>query len=96
MALQRYCSERDYILFLIDINTGLCVGNLLNLKVSDLKGKRKAIVKEGKTQKKRTFYLDSIYDEVQKYISTLDSDWLFPSRKGNKAISPTQGISSVK
>lgn len=89
-ALRRHCSERDYILFLIGINTGLRVGDLLKLKVSDLKGKRKAIIKEGKTQKKRIIYLDSVYDEVQDYVSTLDSEWLFPSRKGDKAISPTQ------
>lgn len=75
---------------MIGINTGLRVGDLLKLKVSDVKGKRKAIVKEGKTQKKRTIYLDSIYDEIQGYVSTLDRDWLFPSRKGDKAISPTQ------
>lgn len=89
-ALRRHCSERDYILFLIGINTGLRVGDLLKIKVSDVKGKRKAIVKEGKTQKKRTIYLDSIYDEVQVYVSTLDSEWMFPSRKGDRAISPTQ------
>ncbi|MCM3736777.1 tyrosine-type recombinase/integrase [Bacillus cytotoxicus] len=89
-GLKRHCSERDYILFLIGINTGLRVGDLLKLKVSDVKGKRKAIVKEGKTSKKRTVYLDSIYDEVQAYVSTLDSEWMFPSRKGDKAISPTQ------
>lgn len=38
--------------------------------------KRKAIVKEGKTQKKRTVCLDSIYDEVQAYVSTLDVNGL--------------------
>lgn len=89
-ALKRHCSERDYILFLIGINTGLRVGDLLSLKVKDLKRKKKLIIQEGKTKKARTINISNIYDEVQDYINTVDSEWLFPSRKGDKAITPTQ------
>lgn len=89
-ALKRHCSDRDYILFLIGINTGLRVGDLLKLKVSDLKKKKKLIIKEGKTKKPRTIYLEGIYDEVQAYLNTVDSAWLFPSRKGDKPISSVQ------
>jgi integrase len=35
--------------------------------------------------------LNNIYDELNNYIKTLDStEWLFPSRKGDKAISRIQ------
>jgi integrase len=91
-SLQRHCSQRDYILFLIGINTGLRVGDLLRLKVKDVKRKKRVVIQEGKTKKPRTINLANIYQEVQEYIQTVekDSEWLFPSRKGDKAISPTQ------
>ncbi|MEC0117360.1 tyrosine-type recombinase/integrase [Bacillus cereus] len=95
-ALKRHCSERDYILFLIGINTGLRVGDLLKLKVSDVKNKRKLVIKEGKTQKARQLNLVNIYDEVQAYIRGIDLEWLFPSRKGDKSITPTQAYRQLQ
>lgn len=89
-ALKRFCSDRDYILFLIGINTGLRVGDLLRLKVSDLKRKKKTTIQEGKTKKPRVVNISNIYEEVQAYLKTVDSVWAFPSRKGSKAITPTQ------
>ncbi|MCI2257231.1 tyrosine-type recombinase/integrase [Domibacillus sp. PGB-M46] len=90
-SLKRHCSERDYILFLIGINTGLRVSDLLNLKISDIKGKKKISVKEGKTEKKREIHLANIYDELNTYLSSLKgTEWLFPSRKGDKPISRIQ------
>lgn len=94
-ALKRFCSERDYILFLIGINTGLRVSDILKLKVSQIQSlsrkKRKIfIVKEGKTKKERIINLNSIYDEVFEYSKSVDSEWLFPSRKGDKPISAVQ------
>lgn len=89
-SLKKWCGQRDYILFLIGINTGLRVGDLLKLKVVDLKRKKRVVIKEGKTAKKRTLNLSNIYDEIQAYIDSVDSEWLFPSRKGDKPISTTQ------
>ena len=89
-SLKKWCGERDYILFLIGINTGLRVGDILKLKVADVKKKKFILIYEGKTKKKREVNLINIYDELHEYISTVDSEWLFPSRKGDKAISPTQ------
>ena len=90
-SLRRHCSERDYMLFLIGINTGLRVGDLLQLKISDVKGKKKVTVKEGKTKKKRVLQLNGIYEELNAYIRPLEgSQWLFPSRKGDKPISRIQ------
>lgn len=89
-ALKRHCSERDYVMFLVGINTGLRVSDLLKLKADQVKGKNKLIVKEGKTKKARTIHLHNISDELNSYISSLHSEWLFPSRKGNKPISRVQ------
>ncbi|HFU6602492.1 TPA: tyrosine-type recombinase/integrase [Bacillus pacificus] len=94
-ALKRHCSERDYILFLIGIQTGLRVSDLLQLKTEQIihlkKKKRKEFkIKEGKTKKERDVNLIPIFDEVYVYAQTIVSDWLFPSRKGDKAISKIQ------
>lgn len=90
-SLKKWCGERDYILFLIGIKVGLRVGDLLKLKVSDVKGKKKITVREGKTKKPRVIHLNNIYDEIDDYISNMKtSEWLFPSRKGNQPISRVQ------
>lgn len=95
-ALKTFCSERDYILFLIGINTGLRCGDIVKLKVSDVKGKKRIVVKEGKTKKPRTIHLNNIYSEIQNYIKTLDSKWLFPSRKGDGPITVTQAYRQLQ
>lgn len=89
-ALRRFCGERDYILFLLGINTGLRVGDLVKLRTADVRRKKRVIVKEGKTGKTRELLLANIYDELGAYIDGLDSKWLFPSRKGDGPITPTQ------
>jgi integrase len=94
-ALKRHCSERDYILFVLGCETGLRVGDLLRLKpkqILNLKGKYTKIlrIKEGKTQKIREMYLENCFQEVYCYAVNVDSEWLFPSRKGDGAITPTQ------
>lgn len=89
-ALKRFCSKRDYIMFLIGINTGLRVSDILALKVSDIKRKKRIIIIEKKTKKPRIINLNNIYDEIQDYVKTIDSEWLFPSRKGDKPITTTQ------
>ena len=40
---------RDYMLFLMGINSGLRISDILKLKVSDVRGKRYIEVKEQKT-----------------------------------------------
>lgn len=90
-SLKKWCGERDYIMFLIGINAGLRVSDLLKLKVADVKGKKKITIIEGKTKKPRTIHLTNIYEELNAYINTLQgTEWLFPSRKGDKAISRVQ------
>ncbi|MCP3762544.1 site-specific integrase [Domibacillus sp. A3M-37] len=90
-SLKRHCSERDYILFLLGINSGLRVGDLLELKVKQIRGKNEITVKEGKTKKVRKIHLKQIKEELEEYIRTLgDTEWLFPSRKGDRPITRIQ------
>ena len=100
-ALKRHCSERDYILFIIGINTGLRVSDLLNLETNmilKLKRKRRKELKvtEGKTKKERIINLTSIFDEVYQYAQTIEGTWLFPSRKGNQPISKIQAYRQLQ
>ena len=37
-SLKKWCSERDYILFLLGINSGLRVGDLLKIKTIEIQG----------------------------------------------------------
>lgn len=64
-VLKRHCSERDYILFLIGIHTGLRVGDLLQLEIQTIlklkrKKRREFKIKEGKTKKERMINLTPI------------------------------------
>ncbi|QWI47307.1 tyrosine-type recombinase/integrase, partial [Bacillus mycoides] len=100
-SLKRHCSDRDYILFLIGINTGLRVSDLLKMeKDSILKLKRKKRkefkVMEGKTKKERTINITSIFEEVLPYAEGITSTWLFPSRKGDQPISKIQAYRQLQ
>ena len=48
-SLKKWCSERDYIMFIIGINSGLRIGDLLKLKTEDLKGKKFVSIQDSKT-----------------------------------------------
>lgn len=86
-ALGRFCSPRDLMLFNLGLATGLRCGDLLRLKVKDVKNKKEVKVFEGKTKKQRLIYLHSIYEELNEYIKNYCyGTWLFPSRKGDKPI----------
>jgi len=89
-ALKRFCGQRDFILFSLGINTGLRVGDMVKLKVKDVKKKKEIMIQEGKTKKPRKIYLSNLYDMINDYINTLESQWLFPSRKGDKPITTVQ------
>jgi integrase len=100
-ALKRHCSERDYILFLTGINTGLRVSDILNLKkesILKLKSKKRKEfqIREGKTKKARMINITPIFNEVLTYALEIDSEWLFPSRKGDKPISKIQAYRQLQ
>ena len=83
---------RDQLLFKLGISTGLRCGDLVGLTVAQVKGKSSFKIREGKTRKERTVYLNTVMADIADYLETLPSDtvYLFPSRKGDGHISTTQ------
>lgn len=94
-ALERFCGQRDLIFFKIGVTNGLRCSDILKIKTEDilkLRNKRNKIIKiaEKKTTKKREINFSVIWIELIKYADTVKSEWLFPSRKGDKPITVTQ------
>lgn len=81
-------SERNYILFVTGINSGLRISDLLQLRVSDVK-KPYFNIREQKTGKvKRIAMTPSLKRELHEYVRDKeDHEFLFKSREGiNKPI----------
>lgn len=85
-------SYRDYMMFVIGINTGLRIGDLLSLKVEDVRARTHIIITEQKTGKYKRFLInDMLRMEINKYIDGMrQEEYLFKSRKGDKHISRVQ------
>ncbi|SLM30769.1 Integrase family protein [Desulfamplus magnetovallimortis] len=84
---------RDQLLFLMGINNGLRVGDLLQLKVGQVKGLSAGdtlTMVEGKTKKKNVLAINkTVFKALQKYLEDYapdDEDYLFSSRKGKGAL----------
>lgn len=95
-AIKRYLKAgniRDYVLFVIGINSGLRISDLLSLSVDAVKGKERITVKEKKTGKTKDFPLsDNSKKIIADYLkeTALVSGALFPSKKGGQPISRVQ------
>jgi integrase len=94
-AISKLLSDnpRNHLLFVMGTNNGLRTGDLLKLKVSDVKGMKVGdtlIIKEGKTGKRNMLVMNkSIHKSLQIYLEALkpmDDDFLFASRKGKRSI----------
>ena len=93
--------EKYYIMFLIGINVGLRVSDILTLKVSDVRDRTHINIVEKKTGKTKRFLLNSqMQAELTEYIdkfSLADDDYLIRSRKGknqpkSRTTSPAGGL----
>lgn len=90
----KHRQDRDYILFLLGIYTGLRISDILSLQVKDLRGKSSLRIKEKKTKhrkkyKERTIDLHSVLKrELKKYLKDKnDNEYVIKSRVGgNKPI----------
>ncbi|QKS71921.1 site-specific integrase [Paenalkalicoccus suaedae] len=79
----RMWNERNYMLFLLGINSGLRISDILPLRVSDAK-KNYFNLRESKTNKqKRITMTPELKRELHRYIEGKeDHEYLFQSRKG--------------
>ncbi|MBP0725548.1 site-specific integrase [Bacillus sp. RG28] len=77
-------SERNYLLFIMGINTGLRISDILKLKVGDVKNTH-IILREQKTGKQKWIRITpSLKRELKKLIDERDDqEFLFKSRQGN-------------
>ncbi len=85
--------SRNLLLFTMGVNNGLRVGDLLKLKVKDvrhLKPGEFVTVRENKTGKENILMVNrSVHRALIQYLKEAepaDEDWLFPSRKTGKPL----------
>lgn len=84
---------RNYMLFVLGINTGLRISDLLELKVEDVRGKTHIVLIEQKTKKTKKFLINNqLREDLNKYTEGMtDNEYLYQSQKGNnKPISRVQ------
>lgn len=85
--MKRYLKEhnlRDWLLFVMGINSGLRVSDLLAMQIEDVKNCSRIILREKKTGKSKDFPVsDSCKKAIQEYLKAtgLTTGPLFPSRK---------------
>lgn len=85
-------NERDYIMYLIGIYSGLRVSDILKLQVMNVYNKSSVTLREQKTGKQKVFPINPyLKRELQSYINKNDMnrhDYLIRSREGgNKPLS---------
>ena len=82
-----------YMMFVMGVNTGLRISDILNLKVADVKDKSHITIIEKKTGKAKRFLINvPLRKEINSFIDgMLEEEYLFQSRKGtNKPITRIQ------
>lgn len=87
----KHWNVRNYMLFIVGINIGLRVSDILTLKKKDITGTHVAL-REKKTKKQKWVKINPFLKrELYAYTKDMDlNDYLFPSRNGmNQPISRT-------
>jgi integrase len=76
-------SRRNQFLFVLGINTGLRISDLLRLKVGDVRGKSHILITEKKTGKRKRFKINSkLRKQIDKYTAGMRAEeYLFASKK---------------
>lgn len=73
--------RRNWFLFVLGINTGLRISDILKLKVKDVKGKSHLVIYEQKTGKYKRFKINKeLQQHILSYTANMgDEDYLFKS-----------------
>lgn len=76
-------SYRNYVIFTLAINYGRRISDILEMRVSDVRGREYFSVREDKTGKKIPIKVNSeVTEMLEKYCSDMaDDQYLFPSKK---------------
>lgn len=94
----RLKSDRDALLFMFGIYSGLRISDIIKLRVRDVKGKDRVAVKETKTGKEKILKINPMLrKEIATYIiGKKDYEVLFKSTRGiNKPISRQQAYNII-
>ncbi len=94
----RLKSDRDALLFMFGIYSGLRISDIIKLRVRDVKGKDRVAVKETKTGKEKILKINPMLrKEIAVYITgKKDYEVLFKSPRGiNKPISRQQAYNII-
>ncbi len=86
-------NQRDYVLFMFGIYTGLRISDILKLRVRDVKGKDYVYIREKKTGKEKRFPINAeLKPVIEEFIrEKRDYEYLFKSPNyPNKAITRQQ------
>ncbi len=79
-------NPRNTCLFTLGINTNLRAGDILNIKVGQVRGSKELVLKEKKTGKTRRITLNKVVMEAVKVLlesrEYSDSDYLFLGQRG--------------
>jgi integrase len=92
-------SHRNYLMFLLGINTGLRVSDILQLKIKHIREKEHIVITEIKTGKaKRILITPTLKRELKDYIKNKnDDEYIVKSRQGgNKPISREMAYKILK
>ncbi len=80
-------SERNYVLFLFGIHSGLRISDLLNLRVEQIIDTQLVVLKEKKTGKTKSFpIVPALQRELHVYLKDRKSGWIFPSRQSDRPL----------
>lgn len=92
-------NERDYILFLMLLHTGLRLGDVLKLRIEDVYRKDNIFIKEQKTGKRKEIQISTkLKRELNSYCKNRSSsEYLIKSRNGyNKPIGRVRAYEIIK
>lgn len=78
-------SERNYVLFMFGIYSGLRISDILKLRVRDVRGKTHIYIREKKTNKEKRFIISNELKSILNSFIKNKEDYmfLFKSAKGN-------------
>lgn len=88
-VVERYLKEhnkRDYVIWVLGLNSGLRISDIVGLNVSDVVDKTHITIIEKKTQKRKSFYIN---DKLKKVLQDFTKDRnleepLFLGKRGNR------------
>ena len=94
-------NPRDHLLFVMGVNNGIRIADLIKLKIKDvrnLKVGHTLTITESKTGKNNILVINKIvFKALKNYLDKIqpdDEDYLFPSRKGNSHLQ-SQAVSKL-